>query len=192
MSNYYDGEGKDLPEIVIIAVSFHSRVSLLSQEPADTFMMMMQRRNLKDYGDDDLTWVCLIILSFGYPNDMGILGTFGNLLVKPPAVSPSVEAPLNGENALLKVLFNSFLTLIHIFQGETDMAGLSVWLNSQSARKFYSTNFSLRPIFFKEKLKFGWPLSFVKLSKCLWPLAHPSAAFTLHAIPDVRSINALS
>ena len=30
----------------------------------------------------------------------------GNLLVKPPAVSPSVEAPLNGENALLKVLFN--------------------------------------------------------------------------------------
>ena len=38
MSNYYDGEGKDLPEIVIVAVSFHSRVSLLSQEPADRYV----------------------------------------------------------------------------------------------------------------------------------------------------------
>ena len=39
-----------------------------------------------------------------------VLGMFEDLLVKPPAVSASVEAPRNGENALLiKDLFNLFL-----------------------------------------------------------------------------------
>ena len=43
-------EGKDSPEIVIVAVSFHLRVSLLSQEPADMLIMMMQKNYTELYG----------------------------------------------------------------------------------------------------------------------------------------------